>query len=261
MRKNTKKQGSRFVLMLMIIGVMSVVPAGCSSQAEIPAYTLKDLPDKGYFIRHGDVYYPVYSEGLSFNTVPDINKLEGRYLLYMEDSGCLIPHLKDGDELILRSVESELPSAYYFEQFEDRGYTLGCIFTPKTVGLAFENSRKWLKNSSAYNRLDSVKNLESYTVLEINGEPFDPGLLDSNGMIVGLEKEKQYMLGAFEGTVYRELVMVSDTRYYTSHAVRTVDEDTAPYALTRKGYAVLTLPDHLQPGLYAINGEGLFFIG
>lgn len=252
---------SRLALIMAVISLLAPTLLGCSSsKAEIPSYTLRGLPDKGYFVRHVDIFYPIYNDGISFNTIPDITKLDGRFFWHIEENDYLIPRLSPGDELILRSVASELPAAYFFERFEDRGYTLGCAFTAKAVGFAFESNRKWLKDSSAHNRLNSTKNLGSYTVLEINSASFDPGLLDHNGMVTGLEGSKQYMLGAFEGTVYRELVMISDTRYYTSYAVQTVGEDTAPYALTRKGYAVITIPDGLQAGLYAVNGEGVFFI-
>lgn len=252
------KTASRVASALAGILCLSALLTGCESTAtEMPVYSLGSLPETGYFIRTGENFYPVYADGLSFNDTPETGALDKRYF---EQSGkeAMIPTLKAGDELVYRSVSQELPSVFAFEEMTDRGYTLGCKFAVNEDGLGVRFDDGWVKNTSAYTELNDRRNLSAYTVLELNNETLQTNLIDENGIIPGLTPEKQYLLGTFEGTVYREITVLADTRYYTSYAVRTVDKE-APYSLTRKGYAVVTLPANLESGLYAINGEGVFF--
>ena len=243
---------------MVVCLLFSLFLSGCSGDAkQITVYTLGILPDKGFYVRKGENFYPVYAEGLSFKGLSKTDELDKRYFWH-SDKEYLIPILNQGDELVYRSVSEELPDIFAFENMKDMGYTLGCGFTAKTVGVGFAGSKVWIENTSAFDVLNKRDNLVAYTVLELNSKALDLNLIDDNGILAGLTPGKQYLLGTFEGTVYRELTMTADTRYYKSYAVRTVDGE-APYSLTRKGYAVITLPSNLESGMYAINGEGVFY--
>jgi len=259
----SRKYGRRATIKLAVgslVGclLLSLSLSGCASESkQITAYTLGNLPEKGFYVRKGENFFPVYAEGLSFTGMSKSDALEKRFFWH-SNKEYLIPILNQGDEIIYRSVSEELPDIFDFENMTDMGYTLGCGFTAKTVGIGFAGNKLWIEKTSAFDVLDGRENLASYTVLELNNVALDLNLIDENGILAGLTPGKQYLLGSFEGTVYRELTMTADTRYYKSYAVRTVDGE-APYSLTRKGYAVVTLPSNLESGMYAINGEGVFY--
>lgn len=247
---------------LVLVSMMSFTAACKSKAPEFEEYTLKTLPKAGYFIRKGDLFRPLFIEGKTFTAPPTEGTFMGnRYFWHHGQKLSQIPTLEPGDELILRSANSEIEESYVFEYLMNRGYTLGCALTPKKTGFAFVGSGSINEMSDAFKVLSEIKNLNAYTVLEINTNPFSETLLDENGMVLGLEAGKNYMLGSFEGTVYREVTIMADTNYYTSYSTREKDADKPAYSLTRKGYAVITLPSNLEPGLYAVNGYGVFFVG
>lgn len=253
-----------FIVIAMLTGILSSCGGGepvSNEDGTILSYTLKNLPAKGYFIRSEDVFYPLYKQGQNFTAEPKEN-LQNRVIWY-KGKDSLIPRLKAGDEVVFRSSNVGVPDKFIFEGFSDKGYTIGASFMTNAenhnIGL-YSNESNYCVDSTAYEKLTKLSDPAAYLVMEINKAPFDITMLDPNGVIPALQEGAKYLLGCYKGTIYEEIPLIADTRYYTSDFVREVEPEQPPYALTKSGYAVITIPVGLEPNnLYSINGQGCFY--
>jgi hypothetical protein len=171
--------------------------------------------------------------------------------------------LTSDSEIIYRDTSGVIPEEFIFESFSDQGYTVGIAFNvnAEKSSIGFYGAEYgFCPGSTAEIVLKDLESLSSYMVLEINKAALTTAMIDSNGFIPNLQQNAKYMLGTYIGTVYEEYSMLADTRYFKAVSMTQVDSGTqAPFALTKKGYAVITIPAGLAPGFYCINGQGCFW--
>lgn len=264
-RQRIMKKAIKTLIAVLLLVCMAF-QAGCSSSGvphhedgKIPILKLKELPDAGYFVRKNNDYLPLYRLGRSFTASPK-DTLEGRYLV-ISKTEALIPVVTAEDEIIYRNVSALPPSRYIFEGMKDAGYTVGLqfIYDNKLDKAKLKQRQEMPANSTGAVLYKEIENV-SLTLFEtINTIKLEQGLIDSNGFIANLEEGQKYMFGAFRGTVYEEYTVIADTRYFVSNYTRIVEDGVPAYSTTRSGYVVITMPDGLNEGLYAINGAGCFY--
>ena len=174
----------------------------------------------------------------------------------------LIPAV-DGSRTFLTLVigqEGDMPQDYYITKFKYLGYTLGVSFTfGETGSRLFIDAHDICETSMAKDELKDVSNtlLRVYKFKsgeksnELPTENVDAGL----NKLLGLEKDKKYMVGFFDGTAYIEKDLLADTAVFEAGKSVALTEPIEP---TDKNFFYVTLPTNLKDGFYYINNAGLF---
>ena len=260
---------------IFIICLVILLLSGCSTHSQkgtnatesgsIHRLTLQQVFEEerqGIFVMNGDnSFSPVMSRmpGFKGSTSSADPK---RYLWYTDneaDFTSLIPVVTPETPLVaIYRSNSALPSYWYLEKYEDRGYTVGAHFFKTSNGKAYIDVKGTLSGSSAEKAIaEGAFPDSSYQITKINElETFPLSNIDTNLlMYMGLQKDKLYTFYFYQGTVARRLPIYADTRVFQS--VQHI-ELTAPIKRTDGGYFIINLPVNLTSGYYYICDIGLF---
>lgn len=282
---------------MISLAACSSVPSA-NRDGSMLSYTLNNLPAEGYYVMEGDVFHPMFRLGSSFDDAPGEKADNTRMVWYTDKQENIIPTvtLSAGDSIVFRSASGKFKDIYSFERFEEEGYSLGirCTYatsledilnnlgTEETTApsgtnetasvtpgskITTEKINEYIvfdtgnicEGSNAAAMTSGIADIGNWYLYDINGTQFTSKILNRNGVIMGLQKDASYLIGAYTGTVYNEIVIKADARYFTASEVLARDPADS-YDLTKNGYIVITLPDNLQEGLYCINGAGVFYV-
>ena len=176
------------------------------------------------------------------------------------DVEIFIPRL-DGKEkrlVYFQGSESNMPGSYAIEKYQRLGYTLGIHFTFADTGnsLFLDNTDDKCSGSSA-SKIMEGSSAELLRVHKINENAKLPlkNIDTEVNMILGLEKEKKYQVGFFDGTQYEDEDFVADTLAFKSQKLIALE---TPFDVTEEGFFYIKLPKNLKNGYYYINGSGMF---
>ena len=286
------------IAMILTLSACSSSVPNANRDGSMLSYTLNKLPDDGYYVMEGDVFHPLFRLGRSFNDAPDETVDNMRMIWFTDSQEKLIPtfHIKAGDKIIFRSDSGKFKDTYYFEKFTDQGYSLGvrCTYgdsladilsglrsdgtnvgsdpavtaaatpAPKITNDKIEeyivfDTGAVCKGSNADSNITGKDNIANWFLYDINGTKVTSTLLNQDGVMLGLQRDASYLIGAYLGTVYNEIVIKADTRFFNVEKLFLRDI-TDSYELTKNGYIVISVPEGLTDGLYCINGAGAFYV-
>ena len=267
MRKN------RFAAALLFITAVLLLFSGCGGSKATSLtdeegnrleYLLEEITEDGFYVldKKKEVFSPVMGAYTASGDVA-ASEEEARYVWFgskYADLMSVIPKI-DGENKVLVMVQEEesgMPEEYYVEKYLFLGYTLGVGFTFGERGDSLFIDSLNLCESSMAKDVITENQGSLYKVHKINGsEKLPLGNVDEEtGKLLGLEKEKKYRLGYFDGTKYIDTELIADTSLFRSRGTVAMND---PLRYTEYGFAYVTLPENLAEGYYDINGAGLFY--
>lgn len=256
-------------MIVFAIGLMVVVPTGCGSNSneinnpddmKIAVYPLSEL-ENGAYIQKGDNEFIKFMEsGKGYNNMSTTSDISSNYkIVWFANQDALIPEVTANDRIILISNKT-IPNKPLFRPMEDYGYTIGCTLyedsKSKTWALSKDSSRSLCVGSSFNKNFLAAGNSESTRLFDIGGKKITEKNVSTIGSVTGLEKDKAYTIGLYNGTKYSEITAVCDTHIF-------VDSIQAPYVseeyqYTKEGYIIVTIPADMPSGYYYFDEIGLF---
>ena len=263
-----------FMMMLLLAGVLS--GCGFSEKKELTdeegnalVLTLDELTEEGFYVldRKEHTFRHVMSaaegrEELSLSTGKEKTDYKSRFLWFGfkdTDLEALIPRVDNKRYFLVvyQKEEGSMPESYTLEMYKKRGYTLGVSFTFGESGnIMHIDTNSMCESSMAKEVLSGCSN-GLLRVHKINGSrklPNDNVDVDMNKLL-GLQKNKKYQLGFFDGTQYRDTTLLADTVVYQSQGSVKLSN---PLKVTEHNFFYVRLPKNIKPGIFYINSEGLF---
>lgn len=226
--------------------------------------SLDEITEDGFYVldKQEQLFSPVMGAYSASGDIAAEDPQEKRYIWFGSKNADLmsvIPKV-DGEKtflVLLQEEESEMPDEYYVEKLRFKGYTLGVSFTFADTGDTLFIDSLNLCDSSMAKDVITQSEGSLLKVHKINGsEKLPLGNVDENTeKLLGLEKEKKYQLGYFDGTRYVDAELIADTALFFSKGTIAPND---PLRYTEYGFAYITLPENLAEGYYDINGAGLF---
>lgn len=231
------------------------------------AYELSEIPDDGFYVlnKKKKTFTPVmgvYSGTGDSVLSSGYTQDPARYIWFgtkTADLMSVIPNV-DGKTtflVMLQKDESGMPDEYYVEKYGYEGNTLGVSFTfGETGDTLYIDSQDICDSSMAKDVLKDTSS-QLLKVHKINGsEDLPKKNVDIDiSKLMGLEKDKKYQLGYFDGTEYKDVELIADASVFKSKGAVFLNE---PLEYTEYGFFYITLPENLSQGYYDINGAGLF---
>ena len=230
-------------------------------------YTLDQIPDDGYYVlnKKKETFSPVmgaYAGTGDSILTSGIEGEEDRYIWFGSKNADLMSVIPNVDckttfLVMVQRDENNMPEEYYVEKYKFEGYTLGVSFTFGETGDTLYIDSQEICDSSMAKDAISETSSELLKVHKINNsEKLPKQNVDVNiNKLLGLEKEKKYQLGYFDGTDYVDVELIADTSIFRANGSVFLNE---PLDYTEYGFAYITLPENLSQGYYDINGAGLF---
>ena len=245
---------------------------GCAKEAEVNKegnvikYSFAEIYQagkQGVFILNSDgTYTPTLSKIPGYKGSTSVSS-PTRYLWYRDTEEVnytnLIPTVTPETPLVcIYRSNSALPSSWYIEGYEDKGYTIGVHFHTTEVGELYLEVQNVLSGTDAAAVIASSATPDKeYSVLKVNESDTLPlKNIDPNmRFLLGLEKDKLYSFSYYTGTIPRTISIFADTRLFQSSSYTTL---TAPIKKTENGYFIVNLPVNLSSGYYYICNIGFF---
>jgi len=250
------------------IGVLlsCVMLSGCAEvqifehkddKAALVAVSAKDLEKNTYYVKNGTKFYrtlPPNSSAMSFSSAVN----EKRIICAPHELDDAIPsHYVD--EIVAYTTDKTGIESVVLERYKDMGWSLGVhngTFDKEENTLGFEYRDSVVKESDAgkiFGDLESTK----IRIAAIDGRGLTKDDIDSaGGIIINLEKDKEYTVSFYAGTYYHEEKIKADTHLFQSYEIYNYDDTYI--SDTRNGYIAFNTPDDLKNGYYLINGQGFF---
>lgn len=247
-----------FLAMCMIVPLLT----GCTAKKifvteedlySLISYSDSELKLDTYYVKNGAKFYETYTpEGDTSTLLSQYSK--DNYFWLQKDMS-LIPSLYK-DEIIAYSSQKEtdlkdIPIKRYY----DVGYSVG-IYAGKFDQNGYyciTLSENVIKDSSAYNALSKASS-KDIRIVEVNGKPIDPNMINDGGVFSGLSQGDSFEIGYYAGTFYETALMEADYYFLQSYETTSIDKVSS----TKNGYLALTLPTDAKSGYYQIDGSGLF---
>lgn len=242
------------------------------------------------------IFTPLYYADGTFNLNTNAYYYFGgqnRISWLTDEDDSMVPVLHPGDALVFYT-ESDVPSSFTFEKFNELGYSIGISNLSKDGSGHFFtniNTTGFCDTSSAYQILYDItsnRELKATKIIidTINDVPINSSYVDENyGYITGLEANKEYSINAYYGTVHNNFTITADCKVLGSSPVTEEEEKTFSqklysndenldstlneiplgkhavvysYTLYNSTIAVVKLPENIEDGYYLVNGSGFF---
>ena len=234
--------------------VMQTLP-----EMEIQAYKLEDCIENTYYVKHGDMYYPLQTGIMNWTPgeEEDSSSDENLKTLWFGSDDALIPTLYTDDRIVYIGPAT-FTQNFQWKRFQDDGYTVGIRGLTKTDTnkYAFIKSEGVLyPESTAYQALMETVADESILVFDkINGTQVVSDNVAPSTTIKNLNHNEKYTLDLYLGTAYGAFDVLADT-----HAYSWMESfETSEYVLNHDNYAEMAVPSDWKQGYYMINDAGLF---
>ena len=229
-----------------------IVPGGLNEKGELVPFTSEQVSYDGmYYIKRGDLYYPLTSNGMEDNKESSYQWFTSKYNNYT-------PKFINGDSIVYIDAE-ERPSSTTLLAMKDAGYTVGTAFVPfqenGETAVQFSDD-EFCPTSPIGNYIIKATNddTKSTKIVEINGKPFTRNMLDENGFIQGLTEGAMYRFNFYGGTVYKDVSVMADTHLFLS----STEYSSTSYKPAKNIFYEVVLPENLPNGFYQIPGYGMF---
>lgn len=242
--KRKSKVKKNMLVTMFCLGFVTLV--GCEKKQifinENDKYVLKDYEDTDLIV---DTYY-----------VKDASKFYETYLpngaedvFWMQKDHSLIPTLYKNEVIAYASENTELKEIS-LERYEYLGYSFGiygCEIDEDGY-ICFSLEKSIVDKSSAKDELWDAKST-NIRIVAIDDIPVTKEMLSDEGVIIGLEKDKEYTLTIYSGTYYGNVAIKADTQFLEPYETYQIEKAET----TKNGYLSISMPDGLKTGYYCIN--------
>ena len=246
------------VIVILSILMMGLMLTGCDIQIFedknaknlAKEYKKDELLVNTYYIKEGTSFYEAYKcSSNSSGTDLDLT----RCCWLMEDEKKVPTYYEDG--LIAKATSDKIEDkTVVMERYLDCGYSFGVYGCKYTDGyISFNLSQNTIKNTSLNKKLKDGKS-QNILIETINGIPVTENMLNDAGIILGMEKDKEYSITYYAGSYYGEETIVADTHLFQCFECYKLND----YNMTQNGYISMTVPKDLKTGYYRLNGKGFF---
>ena len=238
--------------------------------------SIKNSGLNGFYVKNKDnTFSPVmagmenHSDNTNVSSVFD-KKSIGENFVWFTDTDVIklkniIPVVSKKTPLVgFFETTDDMPEKYYLEKYEPLGYTIGCTFVLSEDQSTMSLSTDLLcSNSTMAAYVDEIGIDGEYEVVKFNEKNDVPkGNVDGEtGLLMGLEKNKPYQIGYYDGTVYNsttsnDFVLRADTQAFKESRIINLN---IPFKKTTDNVFAINLPDNLEEGYYYINDYGFFY--
>lgn len=258
------------ILIIFLALVLLFTATSCNEKeiankrGEMLFYKAKELT-AGFYIKNPDETFTPVMSGASGYQGAALEANPTRYLWYSHtpyNLTQLIPKLTVESELVAVFDKTKyLPTTITLEKYKKVGMTIGVkLYISDIDGTIYFKTTQgdYCPKSQIGNALAGSGLPGEITLYEFNGSPAIPkGAIDKNlNMLMGLEENKTYQMGFFEGTYYQSKAVDADTYVYQSQELYLLQK---PYLMLKDGYFVIKMPLGSSKGFYYINDYGLFY--
>lgn len=227
----------------------------------IPMNSTKDITSKlvsgCYYVRHGDVLYPCYTDTMTYSGINDTYpNYTDRFDVFTSKSIIDVPTLFEGDSLYYYNNTGILMYTT-LERFKDLGWSVGFRNIQSTpAGYVYLDMSS--EDSHGPCIMDSMKKVrdsfsENVFIDKIGNVKITSDFLDG-GIITGLVEGVSYDLELYDGTNYKYYDAVCDTKFFQSYELYLLDE----YTPLQDYLYEIEIPDYLLPGYYNCDATGMF---
>ena len=246
----------------------------------ITAYTVDQLEDDCYYIKHGEEYYPIvhgdntmYENeelGLEYQELEDSNTQNPlkSYFYTKDKEELMIPTMYQDDELIYKSSTSSLEGVQEWERFVDGGYTVGIRAFQKSENNTYYVSNyqaNILQKSVFEEKLGRVEKMDAngegihayqfYTLGAINGKGITADDINQDGMFFkNLNPNETYTIDVYQGTTCIPIQTKPDVRIFYNFE----NYYTKGLNYSNQGYVSLYIPKAFKSGYYKTGMSGMF---
>ena len=229
---------------------------------------LSKLVNNSYYVYHDEYFYPLASdwrnyEGIELGMQP--SPMERR-AVFDTSSIVNIPTLFDGDKLFYYSTTGVYDYTI-LERFKDLGWSIGITKFQETVTgrIYFEPGQDLMSGvesgviltSEIAPIYDFVANEEKqsdglFRLDKIGGVPISKKNIE-DGILIGLEKGKQYDTEIYSGTEFLYFSLSASVNYLESFETYAISEFTP---MQQNSLFEITIPEYLLTGYYDVSGAG-----
>ena len=227
----------------------------------IPMNSTKDITSKlvsgCYYVRHGDVLYPCYTDTMTYTDVaqygPEYNT---RFDVFTSKSIIDIPTLFEGDSLYYYNSTGILMYTT-LERFKDLGWSVGFRNIKSTpAGYVYLDTKtEDSEGPCIMSTMKEVRDMFDGNIFidKIGDVKITKDYLDG-GVISGLVEGVSYDLELYDGTNYKYYESVCNTRFFQSYEIYYLDE----YKPLQDYLYEIKIPDYLLSGYYNCDAHGMF---
>lgn len=239
--------------MLMISGCgKKEIFVDANAKFELTALTDKDLEDDIYYVKDGADFYEAHQT--NGTAVGVVNKPSSSRVIWMNKDLSLVPSLYK-DELIAYPSEKTRLDSIRLERFSEVGWSLGFYggYIDEDGYICYSIRNNCIEGSDAYEKINGRKS-DSIRIVSINDTPVTEDTINDAGIITGLEKGGQYVVGLYSGTYYGTVTLTADRFFLESFEVMSISKAFD----TKNGYLAIYMDENFKSGWYSINGSGIF---
>lgn len=277
-------------LLLTLIFILILCLTGCgygsgqdntiaTEKGDMLKYDLDSLTSKGlngFYVKNEDnTFSPVmtgmenHDDNMDISSVFDKKKINEKFIWFADTDTIklskIIPKITKRTPLVGFFEETdEMPDEYYLEKYIPLGYTLGCTFLlsddQSNISLSTDTV---CSNSTMQMYIEKEELKGEYEVVKFNETKDVPlkNIDGDTGLLVGLEKNKPYQIGYYDGTTYNSttsdnFMLKADTQAFKATEIIKLD---IPFKKSTGNYFQINLPDNLEEGYYYINDYGFFY--
>ena len=217
--------------------------------------TLDSQKDNAYVLNEEGEFSPLLMSATGFDGVAETSS-DTRYVAFPDAKDALIPEVNAKNKLVVVfSSRESIPTDIVLERYVDKGYTIGTQVGINEDGTSTAIYTEGIEDTNFSKKVSSNGD-DTYDFTKINGQKVPTENIDPNILFfLGLEKDKTYTLGYFQGTKYTETNVIADTHVLQSKEVVRVNN---AYKKTEDGYFEIKLPSNLKSGYYYLSDIGLF---
>lgn len=215
------------------------------------------LKDGCYYIKHGDILYPCYTDKQTYTDILDYRPdPEDRYDVFTSETIIDIPTLFEGDSLLYYNTSGVLMYST-FERFKDLGWSIGLLNIKSTPAgylyLDLENEKD--ECPCIMETMADVRTMFKSNIFidKIGGVKITKDFCE-NGIINGLIEGVGYDIELYDGTNYKYYSATCNNRFFQSYELYFVDK----YKPLQDYLYEIEIPDYLLEGYYDIDGRGMF---
>ncbi len=216
----------------------------------------KKLTDGCYYIKHGDVLYPCYTDISTYTDVMDYRPYpDKRYDVFTSESIVDVPTLFEGDSLLYYNTTGVLMYST-FERFKDLGWSIGLLNIRSTpAGYVYLDMEHESDYPCIMKTMEDVRSMFESDIFidKIGGVKITSDFCE-NGIVNGLIEGVNYDIELYDGTNYKYYSATCNTHYFQSYELYFIDK----YKPLQDYLYEIEVPEYLLNGYYNIDGRGMF---
>jgi len=258
----------RKIIIACIFSIFALT--GCSSNIfnysseeevinEVKPIKESELTMENLYVKNDEGYLPSATKMyINFNKVAT-SADSSRLIYFLDGEDVLIPTMYKNDKLLFYTSQT-LPTTFYFERFEDDGYSLGAMqlgINAANKCIAEANTKTFIEDSMFGKNVNKLvkfgtNQAKDTTIIinKVNGTPITFNSLSIGGTLTGFIYGNTYNVEYYIGSLKVEEDIVADTHFFTSFEM----EETSKFEL-EDNFVKFDMSNCVS-GYYFVNGYG-----